>query len=355
MIIQHCWLISLWLLPPPFAKRWGDRWGAILSRVRTSERTTISKTIPSLPAADRRADTLGNLGINGVNGEYNPCWWIDLTMHIWVTYVPMPIKCQPLRVTALPFSVAHGYWVVHWRLAATVPPPRSPLDFQLETPGHIPMLLPWLVAAGCSWLQLGLTPPFPSVPSAIPWSPVLHPPWHQISSVDCVESESVDCWVLETEIGCMLHSNVQLYSKVAAKKNYAGAGYRWIHHSISYVDQSCSCWYKGQISRQLYIHCLRRHIVCWLFGTAAYSCNIDDQDIDQNSPSCVKHRNKATRWVLGSQVLLVGRNIGIISCLAFELTPGINAWLGSADTRDKCCSLGASVSNTRDERCDDNL
>ena len=212
-----------------------------------------------------------------------------------------------------------------------------------------------LVAAGCSWLQLGLTPPFPSVPSAIPWSPVLHPPWHQISSVDCVESESVDCWVLETEIGCMLHSNVQLYSKVAAKKNYGGAGYRWIHHSISYVDQSCSCRYKGQISRQLYIHCLRRHIVCWLFGTAAYSCNIDDQDIDQNSPSCVKHRNKATRWVLGSQVLLVGRNIGIISCLAFELTPGINAWLGSADTRDKCCSLGASVSNTRDERCDDNL
>jgi hypothetical protein len=355
VIIQHCWLISLWLLPPPWtnggetaeAPYWAGFGHLNAPPSRRRYPVCLQPTAELIQWGSM--ESLENIG---------PCWWIDyidLTMHIWVTYVPMPIKCQPLRVTTLPFSVAHGYWVVHWRLAATVPPPRSPLDFQLETPGHIPMLLPWLVAAGCSWLQLGLTPPFPSVPSAIPWSPVLHPPWHQISSVDCVESESVDCWVLETEIGCMLHSNVQLYSKVAAKKNYGGAGYRWIHHSISYVDQSCSCWYKGQISRQLYIHCLRRHIVCWLFGTAAYSCNIDDQDIDQNSPSCVKHRNKATRWVLGSQVLLVGRNIGIISCLAFELTPGINAWLGSADTRDKCCSLGASVSNTRDERCDDNL
>ena len=207
-----------------------------------------------------------------------------------------------------------------------------------------------LVAAGCSWASHHLFHLF-----HLPFSDhrfTLHGTRSQM--LTALKGRASMAGGLETEIGCMLHSNLQLYSKVAAKKNY-GAGYRWIHHSVTYVDQSCSCWYKGQISRQLYIHCLRRHIVCWLFGTAAYSCNIDDQDIDQNSPSCVKHRNKATRWVLGSQVLLVARNIGIISCLAFELTPGINAWLGSADTRDKCCSLGASVSNTRDERCDDNL
>ena len=154
MIIQHCWLISLWLLPPPWtnggetaeAPYWAGFGHLNAPPSRRRYPVCLQPTAELIQWGSM--ESLENIG---------PCWWIDyidLTMHIWVTYVPMPIKCQPLRVTTLPFSVAHGYWVVHWRLAATVPPPRSPLDFQLETPGHIPMLLPWLVAAGCSWLQL---------------------------------------------------------------------------------------------------------------------------------------------------------------------------------------------------------
>lgn len=150
--------------------------------------------------------------------------------------------------------------------AAIVLRPRSPLDFQLETPGHIPMLLPWLVAAGCSWVSHHLFHLFHLIfPDHRFCGRTLHGTRSQVLTALKERASIAGCERGRDRLHAAFKRSAGSNTLQSLRKTILA-----VPGTSGFITMVLPMWIKAvlvdarvtQILFQLYIHWLRRHIVC---------------------------------------------------------------------------------------------